>query len=77
MSDDPYLWLLREFLHQCPSLLARPRQVLGILEVLAEGVLPDLADAPGNDVLGGILHALTVANFVDELQYLSAEFTAW
>lgn len=65
-----HLGLLRELLHESPRLLARPRQVLRVLQVFAERVLADLSHAARDDVLDRLLYALPIADFVYELQFV-------
>ena len=44
-----------------------PRKVLGILNIVTEGVLPQLPNAASDDVLHGTFNARAVADLIDQL----------
>ena len=62
------LRLQRELLHEGPRLLARPRQVLRVLEILAKCVLADLAHAARDNILDRLLNALSITDLVYKLR---------
>lgn len=65
MMEKTYLSFLCKLLENSPCLFTCPRQRFRIFEVLPKRILPELADATGNDVFDSILDGLTAADFVD------------
>ena len=63
-----YLVLLHELLHELPSLLTRPWQAFGILCVISERVLAQLAHPARHNVVNGLLDSHPTAHLVHELQ---------
>lgn len=56
-EGNPHLSLLRQPLHETPSLSTGPRKVLGILGIVTESVLSQLPNTASDDVLHGIFNA--------------------
>jgi hypothetical protein len=62
-----YFGLLREESNEVPDLLSRPRKGLGVVHVVSECVLPQLAHTLVDDLFNSFLWVLTIPNLVYEL----------
>lgn len=61
-----YFTLLGQKLQNSPSLLSGPSEILRIIEIISKGVLPQFSDSTVDDILYGLLHALSSTNLVDQ-----------